>query len=120
MSAASESHKVLASAEKLRVALQLPRAPDLCSAAICSAAADVVDVVRGSTGNHHSSAQLLSTMPIGFDIEDQQLHPVVCAMRLLYVRRLRALQDEINSIISDMQTLTADPKTDSSLGRVGR
>lgn len=41
-------------------------------------------------------------------------------LRLLYVSDLRKLQDGINDSLQQMQEQTADPKTDSRLGRVGR
>jgi RLL motif-containing protein 1 len=40
-------------------------------------------------------------------------------LRLLYVADLRQTQNNVNEAISRMQQHTADPKTDSRLGRVG-
>ncbi|KAH9422471.1 hypothetical protein DERP_003147 [Dermatophagoides pteronyssinus] len=41
-------------------------------------------------------------------------------LRLLYIKDLRDLQTEINNAIVQVQSVTANPKTDSTLGKVGR
>ncbi|OTF72185.1 carnitine deficiency-associated protein-like protein [Euroglyphus maynei] len=41
-------------------------------------------------------------------------------IRLLYIKDVRELQTEINNAIVQVQSVTANPKTDSSLGQVGR
>ncbi len=40
-------------------------------------------------------------------------------LRLLHVRELRELQDQINMAIVRVQELIANPKTDTKLGKVG-
>lgn len=40
-------------------------------------------------------------------------------MRLLHIRDLRDLQNGINEAIVKVQALTANPKTDTKLGKVG-
>jgi len=52
----------------------------------------------------------------GIETEDQAL----AVLRMLYVADLRELQDAVNEILVEVQSYTADPKTDSSLGVVGR
>ncbi|KAF7488001.1 hypothetical protein SSS_07630 [Sarcoptes scabiei] len=53
-----------------------------------------------------------------------RLDPILnrCAnvLRLMYVNNLRDLQTDINEVIVKLQSITANPKTDSSLGKVGR
>ena len=39
---------------------------------------------------------------------------------VFHVQDLRSLQDHVNNTIEDVQRLTADPKTDTRLGKVGR
>ena len=39
---------------------------------------------------------------------------------MLYVAELRALQTHFNDVVATAQEFTANPKTDSQLGRVGR
>ena len=41
-------------------------------------------------------------------------------LRLTQLRELRSLQDDINDAIESAQALTANPKTDTRLGKVGR
>lgn len=41
-------------------------------------------------------------------------------LKLLFVQDLRDLQTRINEALVAVQTVTADPRTDTSLGRVGR
>lgn len=41
-------------------------------------------------------------------------------LRLLYVQDLRDLQTRINEAIVAVQAITANPKTDTRLGKVGR
>ncbi|KAH7639693.1 RNA transcription, translation and transport factor protein [Dermatophagoides farinae] len=41
-------------------------------------------------------------------------------IRLLYIKDVRELQTEINNAIVQVQSVTANPKTDSSLGKVGK
>lgn len=41
-------------------------------------------------------------------------------LRLLYINDLRELQTDINNAIVQIQSVTANPKTDSTLGKVGK
>jgi RLL motif containing protein 1 len=63
---------------------------------------------------------VLDELPLGFSTGDPKLDRIARILRLLYVRELRLLQNRINEAISSMQRITADPKTDSRLGQVGR
>lgn len=62
----------------------------------------------------------LTTFNIGIDTEDDEVNKMVAILRLMHGKELRDLQYNINDIITKLQTLTADPKTDARLGRVGR
>jgi RLL motif-containing protein 1 len=55
-----------------------------------------------------------------FYIKDKVLKEAVKILRLLHIKELRDLQTKINETIVAVQTITANPKTDSSLGRVGK
>lgn len=62
----------------------------------------------------------LQQQELGFDTGDETLNNAARALRLLHINDLRQLQTEINDAIVSVQSLTADPKTDSRLGKVGR
>eukprot|EP00045_Choanoeca_perplexa_P002344 m.24008 g.24008 ORF g.24008 m.24008 type:complete len:248 (-) comp11463_c0_seq1:73-816(-) len=64
--------------------------------------------------------QSLSSMPLGFDTGDEVLNQAAKVLRLLHVAELRVLQTQVNELIVSVQNITADPKTDSRLGKVGR
>ncbi|CAB0031222.1 unnamed protein product [Trichogramma brassicae] len=56
----------------------------------------------------------------GFKIKDPFLNKAVTILSLLYIQDLRDLQTKINEAIVSVQTITANPKTDHKLGKVGK
>lgn len=56
----------------------------------------------------------------GFELGDPVLSEAAKVLRLLHIQELRDLQTHINEVIVAVQAITADPKTDQSLGRVGK
>lgn len=62
----------------------------------------------------------LAELNLGIPTDDKVLERAMKAMRLLYIDDVRALQTKINTTIVSAQTITANPKTDASLGQVGR
>jgi len=56
----------------------------------------------------------------GFETGDAALNDAAKILRLLYINDLRELQTKINEAIVSVQTVTANPKTDTRLGKVGR
>ena len=56
----------------------------------------------------------------GFDLGDPVLSEAAKTLRLLHIQELRNLQTRINELIVAVQAITANPKTDQSLGKVGR
>ena len=56
---------------------------------------------------------------IRFFVADSAVNEAVKIIRLLHVTELRDLQTRINEAIVAVQAITANPKTDQSLGRVG-
>ncbi|VDN60443.1 unnamed protein product [Dracunculus medinensis] len=67
----------------------------------------------------------LNVMPLNaFEIgmaesKDKQVNTAARALRLVHLENLREVQTEVNEAIVAVQKLTADPKTDARLGRVG-
>lgn len=57
---------------------------------------------------------------MGFSSGDPALDEAAKILRLLYISDLRNLQTRINEAIVRVQAVTANPKTDTRLGKVGR
>ena len=55
-----------------------------------------------------------------FIVTDYILDEAAKILRLLHISELRDLQTKINEAIVAVQAITADPKTDQRLGKVGR
>lgn len=62
----------------------------------------------------------LTPQECGFNFKDPVLAEAAKVLRLLHIEELRKLQTSINELIVEVQRLTANPKTDQSLGKVGR
>ena len=115
----------------IKVARQRPRAPAPppvvpvvpakrpaeSSAAATSAAAPRTR--RGSSAPLSGLSE--GTFPLGFSTGGSDaMESASRVLRMLHVRELRRLQDEVNRSIVALQEFTANPKTDATLGRVGR
>lgn len=62
----------------------------------------------------------IDKIDLGFDTGDYISAEAAKILRLLHIRDLRNLQTRINQAIVHVQSITANPKTDSKLGKVGR
>lgn len=62
----------------------------------------------------------LSEVSLGFDLRHSSVNEAAKILRLLFIDDIRDLQTRINEAIVAVQTLTADPRTDTRLGLVGR
>lgn len=70
--------------------------------------------------NSQTKQYNVSPKECGFDTPDPVLGEAAKVLRLLHIQELRFLQTNINELIVAAQNITANPKTDQSLGQVGR
>lgn len=61
----------------------------------------------------------LDKVELGFETPDYMTQEAAKILRLLHIRELRELQTLANEAIIAVQSLTANPKTDTKLGKVG-
>lgn len=62
----------------------------------------------------------IQDVDLGFDLKDPDLNKAAKVLRMIYIQDLRNLQTKANELIVAVQNVTANPKTDTRLGRVGR
>lgn len=62
----------------------------------------------------------LAAFPPGISTGNAAVDAAVTVLRMLYIADLREAQDAANDLIVTVQAFTANPRTDSSLGAVGR
>eukprot|EP01112_Ceratiomyxa_fruticulosa_P015926 TRINITY_DN476_c0_g1_i2.p1 TRINITY_DN476_c0_g1~~TRINITY_DN476_c0_g1_i2.p1 ORF type:complete len:263 (-),score=57.05 TRINITY_DN476_c0_g1_i2:63-851(-) len=75
----------------------------------------------GSKNNNNNISQLdTSDFPLGFDTNDDILNKAATVLRLLYIADMRELQTKINDLIVIAQFFTANPKTNTRIGKLGR
>ena len=73
-----------------------------------------------SSSDSMSVEDRLKGSPLGFSTGDERLDRFALGLRLLYVSDIRELQSQVDELIVAMQECTANPKTNTSLGKVGR
>eukprot|EP01137_Pigoraptor_chileana_P013416 Opistho-2@4678 len=82
--------------------------------------ADAIEVAKIQSTDKSKMAINLERETAGIDTGDATLNKAVAILRLLHMAELRDLQTKINEAIVAVQAITANPKTDSSLGQTGR
>lgn len=60
-----------------------------------------------------------NNISFGMQIQAPNLNQTANILRYLFINDLRDLQTKINECLVSVQTLTANPKTDTKLGKVG-
>ena len=58
--------------------------------------------------------------PLGFNTEDNEVNQVALVLKMLHLDDFRKVQNNVNEVLSLCQSYTANPKLNSSLGKVGR
>ena len=74
----------------------------------------------GATTLTSAEALDATRFPVGFSTGSAVIDKAATLLRMLYIADLRELQDAVNDILVTVQEFTANPKTDASLGLVGR
>lgn len=62
----------------------------------------------------------LEDFPLGFDTHDAVVNQIALVLRMLHISDFRELQNDLNALIVLGQEYTANPKTNSAIGKVGR
>jgi RLL motif-containing protein 1 len=102
----NSSNNTLAAARSLSLTIRQHLAPDVLSAA----------------WKPVSDRTSLEELPLGFSMEGASSAAVSTArvLRLLYINDLRELQTSVDRLIVSAQEVSADPQTNSRLGKVGK
>ena len=77
---------------------------------------------KNNNNNGNSMEEVLNVddFPLGFSTGSVSLDKAAIVLKMLYIAELRDIQRGVNQVLTTAQEYTGDPKTDSSLGRVGR
>jgi len=114
------SPEVQAAVEAIAATLQVPLAatPAETLAAVRAVVQSYLtpDAVKREGKVQRFSQQAFA---LGFSTGDKSLDKAATVLRLLYINDLRQLQSRVNEVVAALQEFTANPKTDSKLGRVG-
>ncbi|XP_012939300.1 RNA transcription, translation and transport factor protein [Aplysia californica] len=121
-----EDAEFKAGVTSLAMLLQVPPHPDHLEQlkAICILLKEKfsTEVLEGAIKNTDAKDEHipLDRTELGFEAGDYIMTEAAKILRLLHIRDLRDLQNKINAAIVAVQAITANPKTDSRLGKVGR
>lgn len=88
--------------------------------AICTFVRERLSSETSATSKKEGTPYPLKDSPLGFGTGDYVLDYAAKILRLLYINDLRNLQTGINEAIVAVQAITANPKTDTRLGKVGK
>jgi RLL motif containing protein 1 len=75
---------------------------------------------NNNNGNSMEEVLNVDDFPLGFSTGSVSLDKAATVLKMLYIAELRDIQRGVNQVLTTAQEYTGDPKTDSSLGRVGR
>merc|ERR1739845_115488 len=99
----------IAPLNRLLESSKLPKLPaDAADADILTALECVSTRLCPAKGKDRSAPLDLDQLPVGFHVADPEVRRAACVLRLLHGNELRKLQVNINTVINELQTLTAD------------
>ena len=75
---------------------------------------------EGLGGNEGEKSTTLAEFSAGFDAKDELINQISVVLKMLYIWDFRELQTDLNAMIVLGQEYTANPKTNTTLGKVGR
>ncbi|KAL6447078.1 hypothetical protein ACFW04_001434 [Cataglyphis niger] len=91
-----------------------------CSKLVCNKLnADAIKQPNNAVTVKGKSLTAMTIVP-SFNMGDIMLDNAAKGLSLLYIQDLRNLQTKINETIVAVQNITANPKTDTKLGKVGK
>eukprot|EP00656_Telonema_subtile_P004211 TRINITY_DN11916_c0_g1_i2.p1 TRINITY_DN11916_c0_g1~~TRINITY_DN11916_c0_g1_i2.p1 ORF type:complete len:237 (-),score=53.50 TRINITY_DN11916_c0_g1_i2:213-923(-) len=114
----ADSAELARAVQVLAEATGVPMSDGADVSSVLSAVKQVVGQ-RGAQNRGEVKKFDAQSYPLGFSTGDAGLDRAATALRLVHINHLRELQSNVNDIIRTMQTFTANPKTDSKLGKVG-
>nr|CAG4648804.1 EOG090X0ARU [Polyphemus pediculus] len=102
--------------------LKIPRHIDhlVTLDAVCNLVKEKLDSGKLKTNQTAQGVPLqFDIIDSGYEFQEKNLRQAASALRYLFIHDLRDLQTSINECIVSVQALTANPKTNTSLGQVG-
>jgi len=88
--------------------------------ASASGPAPLVDPETQTEQQQQPRTLSLDDFPLEFDSGDEVVNRVAVVLKMLHLADLRELQSDVNALVVLCQEFTANPKTNSALGQVGR
>ena len=114
----------------LAVVLGVKHAPDAPLLGVLESCAKAAERLASSGGGSNAGsaengaaggdADPLSSLPLGFETGDLAVDRAATALRCLFINDLRSLQTAVDRLLVSVQEHTANPKTDTKRGKVGR
>lgn len=117
ISGAAENAEVQSAVRALLAAVNIEE--ELNAADASEIVADIVEQ-RLSDNTSPPTGGGIDKLPLASATGDVVVDQVITVMRLLHVAELSKLQTAINDVIANMQSVTADPKINARLGKVGQ
>merc|ERR1719234_1032493 len=111
-----------AGVDRLADKLQIVRHPDHLTrlSALSRLVSERLGASSSYTRPQGEPVSVVDNDKLGLDTVDKDVSEAARILRLLHIKDLRSLQTSINETIVTIQSMTANPRTDTRLGKVGR